>query len=172
MNNLSNERLKEIVGYQPGGENYATRAEWMEMARELLAYREAAGKPVGYTWNRGVSCEIVAADLYDNCPAGIDLYAASQIPVSPDEPTDDERIMAIEGVIPTMPSGNSPEIPDCWCHACNPQGFGHARFVVCPDCGNKRCPKANNHMNACTGSNEPGQEGSAYPAAPTPNIDP
>ncbi|MFO4449460.1 DUF551 domain-containing protein [Klebsiella quasipneumoniae subsp. quasipneumoniae] len=40
------------------------------------------------------------------------------------------------------------------------------RFVVCPDCGNKRCPRANNHRNACTGSNEPGQEGSAYPADP------
>ncbi|HEP0662175.1 TPA: DUF551 domain-containing protein [Klebsiella pneumoniae] len=39
------------------------------------------------------------------------------------------------------------------------------RFVVCPDCGNKRCPRANDHRNACTGSNEPGQEGSAYPAA-------
>ncbi|MCY0256215.1 DUF551 domain-containing protein [Klebsiella pneumoniae] len=38
--------------------------------------------------------------------------------------------------------------------------------MVCPDCGNKRCPRANDHRNACTGSNEPGQEGSAYPAAP------
>ncbi|HCJ3098410.1 TPA: DUF551 domain-containing protein [Klebsiella pneumoniae] len=40
------------------------------------------------------------------------------------------------------------------------------RFVVCPDCGNKRCPRANDHRNACTGSNEPGQEGSAYPDTP------
>lgn len=54
----------------------------------------------------------------------------------------------------------------CWCHTCRPVTFADSRFVVCPDCGNKRCPHANDHRNACTGSNEPGQEGSAYPAAP------
>ena len=53
----------------------------------------------------------------------------------------------------------------CWCHTCRPVTMTDARFVVCPDCGNKRCPHANDHRNACTGSNEPGQEGSAYPAA-------
>lgn len=36
------------------------------------------------------------------------------------------------------------------------------RFVVCPDCGNKRCPKANNHNNACTNSNDVGQKGSRW----------
>jgi hypothetical protein len=36
------------------------------------------------------------------------------------------------------------------------------RFVVCPDCGNKRCPKSNDHRNACTGSNEVGQNGSSW----------
>jgi hypothetical protein len=35
-------------------------------------------------------------------------------------------------------------------------------MVVCIDCGNKRCPKATDHRNACTGSNKPGQKGSAY----------
>lgn len=62
---------------------------------------------------------------------------------------------------------NIPEIiPDCWCRTCRPLVFNDMSFVVCPDCGNKRCPRANDHRNACTGSNEPGQEGSAYPAAP------
>ncbi|WP_228530449.1 hypothetical protein [Citrobacter amalonaticus] len=56
--------------------------------------------------------------------------------------------------------------PDCWCRACRPITLTDMRFVVCPECGNKRCPHANDHRNACTGSNEPGQEGSAYPAAP------
>jgi hypothetical protein len=37
------------------------------------------------------------------------------------------------------------------------------RMILCPKCGNKRCPQANDHRNACTGSNEPGQPGSAYP---------
>lgn len=61
---------------------------------------------------------------------------------------------------------NSPVIPDCSCRTCRPVTFSDSRFVVCPECGNKRCPHANDHRNACTGSNEPGQEGSAYPAAP------
>lgn len=62
--------------------------------------------------------------------------------------------------------GNYPGIPDCWCRTCRPVVLNDMRFVVCPDCGNKRCPRANDHRNACTGSNEPGQEGSAYPDTP------
>jgi len=33
---------------------------------------------------------------------------------------------------------------------------------LCEHCGNKRCPHATNHHHRCTGSNEPGQLGSAY----------
>lgn len=40
------------------------------------------------------------------------------------------------------------------------QGFGG--MIVCSECGNKRCPKATWHENACTGSNEPNQPGSSY----------
>ncbi|EPE9249872.1 hypothetical protein ACX2XI_000186 [Klebsiella variicola] len=60
----------------------------------------------------------------------------------------------------------SEQKPDCWCRTCRPVVLNDMRFVVCPDCGNKRCPRGNDHRNACTGSNEPGQEGSAYPVAP------
>lgn len=35
-------------------------------------------------------------------------------------------------------------------------------MVVCPDCGNKRCPKATDLALGCTNSNEPGQAGSRY----------
>ncbi|HCR0068307.1 hypothetical protein [Enterobacter hormaechei] len=62
--------------------------------------------------------------------------------------------------------------PDCWCRTCRPITLTDMRFVVCPDCGNKRCPRANDHRNACTGSNDPGQEGSAYPAAPQQEVKP
>lgn len=58
----------------------------------------------------------------------------------------------------------------CWRHTCRPVKISDMRFVVCPECGNKRCPHANDHRNACTGSNEPGQEGSAYPAAPQQEV--
>ncbi len=39
--------------------------------------------------------------------------------------------------------------------------FG-SRFYMCETCGCKRCPHATDHRYACTGSNEPGQEGSIY----------
>lgn len=67
-------------------------------------------------------------------------------------------------------AGNSPVIQGCSCLTCRPVTFSDSRFVVCPECGNKRCPHANDHRNACTGSNEPGQEGSAYPAAPQQEV--
>ncbi|HGP0336987.1 TPA: DUF551 domain-containing protein [Klebsiella pneumoniae] len=63
-------------------------------------------------------------------------------------------------------AANSPANPGCWCRACRPVVLNDMRFVVCPDCGNKRCPRANDHRNACTGSNESGQEGSAYQDTP------
>lgn len=47
----------------------------------------------------------------------------------------------------------------CWCHKCNPTS---PHMIVCPECGNKRCPHASDHALACTGSNEPGQPGSVY----------
>lgn len=62
--------------------------------------------------------------------------------------------------------------PECTCHACiqkfdlkDPNGiFPLSSFimVLCPICGNKRCPKASNHELECTGSNEAGQKGSVY----------
>lgn len=69
-------------------------------------------------------------------------------------------------------TGNSPVIPDCWCRTCRPVTMNDMRFVVCPECGNKRCPHANDHRYACSGSNEPGQEGSAHPAAPKQEVKP
>jgi hypothetical protein len=57
----------------------------------------------------------------------------------------------------------------CWCHSCNIDRrlsngmlYTASVFIVCPDCGNKRCPKATYHALPCTNSNEPGQPGSRY----------
>ncbi len=54
----------------------------------------------------------------------------------------------------------------CWnCRKCMsrvsawPYSMG---MILCETCGNKRCPHATDHELACTGSNEPGQKGSAY----------
>lgn len=50
----------------------------------------------------------------------------------------------------------------CSCEKCNPPGLMHNIFTMCPDCGNKRCPKGTDHDNECTNSNEPGQKGSSW----------
>lgn len=56
----------------------------------------------------------------------------------------------------------------CWCFDClkdmKEDGWPItlSRMILCPTCGNKRCPKATNHNNPCTNSNEPGQPGSRY----------
>ena len=53
----------------------------------------------------------------------------------------------------------------CWCHTCSPIDYTKPESVymrLCPDCGNKRCPRATDHNNTCTNSNEPNQVGSVY----------
>ena len=87
------------------------------------------------------------------------LYAADRVRYLIGEKSERPSILdydadAHSGYVKT---GNSPVIPECSCHACRPVTFADSRFVVCPECGNKRCPHANDHRNACTGSNEPGQ---------------
>jgi len=56
------------------------------------------------------------------------------------------------------------ELPtDCLCHACiKAAGIRCNWMILCPTCGNKRCPHASDHALSCTGSNEPGQRGSVY----------
>ena len=39
----------------------------------------------------------------------------------------------------------------------NPDTIRDMRMLLCPTCGNKRCPHAHDHRNACTGSNDVGQ---------------
>lgn len=53
---------------------------------------------------------------------------------------------------------------NCGCYMClsSTVSMYQTRMILCPECGNKRCPKATHHKNACTGSNESGQVGSRY----------
>ena len=56
------------------------------------------------------------------------------------------------------------EVAEADCRRCaREQAEAHDRMIVCPTCGNKRCPKATDHDLPCSGSNEPGQPGSVYP---------
>ena len=100
------------------------------------------------------------------------LYAADRVRYLIGEKSERPSILdydadAHSGYVKT---GNSPVIADCSCRTCRPITLTDMRFVVCPGCGNKRCPHANDHRNACTGSNEPGQVGSAYPATPQQEV--
>lgn len=66
-----------------------------------------------------------------------------------------------------MPDGLAElaDLQDCWCVACHAMLGGPRDFYnLCPDCGNKRCPKATNHLHHCSGSNDSGQVGSTYGA--------
>jgi hypothetical protein len=61
--------------------------------------------------------------------------------------------------------GSKPAYEDSWLTV------GMTQMIVCAECGNKRCPHSTDHRLDCTGSNEPGQEGSRYPkpTLPDPN---
>jgi hypothetical protein len=76
----------------------------------------------------------------------------------------DKATLAYRAMLAAAPQ----EPTKCWCHTCRPVTMTDMRFVVCPECGNKRCPHANDHRHACSGSNKPGQEGSAYPEKQEP----
>jgi hypothetical protein len=59
---------------------------------------------------------------------------------------------------PELPNDpNTGKQPCCW--KCNPK---YHFMLLCPTCGNKRCPHASDHELDCTNSNEPGQPGSVY----------
>jgi len=75
---------------------------------------------------------------------------------------EDGRILSVIAEAPAPTTAKEGE--RCWCETCRPITMEDMRMVLCPTCGNKRCPRANNHRNACTGSNRPGQTSSAYPA--------
>lgn len=61
-----------------------------------------------------------------------------------------------------VPAGEVKQAAQCWCTTCRPITMDDMRFVVCPECGNKRCPRAHNHALDCTHSNAPGQPGSSW----------
>ncbi len=60
----------------------------------------------------------------------------------------------------------------CDCEVCQPLNLLRPRMILCAICGNKRCPHATDHQNACTNSNEPGQPGSTYVTVREPQDQP
>jgi hypothetical protein len=133
------ERVARSNGYWHHIEPFAARLA--EAERELAEFRQCK-HPVSMGWAdttgryRSV-CQSCGEVIYDNS--------------------------ATETV-----SASSADAITCWCHKCHEghtvHGFTYSStvMILCPDCGNKRCPKATDHRHACTGSNEPGQPGSVY----------
>ena len=191
---VTTEQLQQIIET-----DHVQCGEASSLARTALASleAEAVGEVVlgeyddcGCHPDARVAC--IAADGqadWENFKDGTRLYTAPPAPVSvPDAYVRDERgRMMLNGrqeprigygagwngyraAMLRGADGNTQVIPDCTCRTCRPVTFSDSRFVVCPDCGNKRCPHANDHRHACTGSNESGQEGSAYPAAPQQEV--
>lgn len=73
-----------------------------------------------------------------------------------------------------LPKPAMEAIDSCECHRCIEEKklgsevdgmfipLSSTKMILCPKCGNKRCPHASDHNLECTGSNEPGQAGSLY----------
>lgn len=152
---------------------------------DVLLYRSAPPAPVSVPdevcWE-DVPEEITEDDMalasalahgFNQCRAAMLKHSEPFIVTSDHRMMEMPQVEAINAVTAMLQGvgGNSPVIPDCSCRTCRPVTFTDSRFVVCPECGNKRCPHANDHRNACTGSNEPGQEGSAYPATPQQEVE-
>ncbi|WP_448876294.1 hypothetical protein [Enterobacter hormaechei] len=166
----------------------------MALAAMKIALASLEAEPYGYVhkaaYEQAGSCGLSGDhEAYRDSSTHIAVYTTPPAPVSvPDAYVRDERgRMMLNGrqeprigygagwngyraAMFRGADGNTQVIPDCTCRTCRPVTFSDSRFVVCPDCGNKRCPHANDHRHACTGSNESGQEGSAYPAAPQQEV--
>ena len=75
----------------------------------------------------------------------------------------------LENVVKAVEDAIQQETGGCWCHACNKDvlvdgwlPYNMSLMILCPVCGDKRCPHAYNHVIQCTNSNKPGQKGSVY----------
>ncbi|MHA8112836.1 hypothetical protein ACX122_06935 [Kosakonia cowanii] len=195
---LSRERLEKIASWREkfgADHNVMLPAEEAEaMARMLLAGMNS--KPVAWLLSGGGAKNHVSFDsgnaYADPLREVTPLYTVQPAPVAvPDEISTADAMRIMNGRVITMSVHTAYKngwnacraamlnagpvtaatVPEkCWCRTCRPVGITDMRFVVCPDCGNKRCPRANDHRNACSGSNEPGQVGSAYPAAPEQEV--
>ena len=138
--------------------------DWMRWAERKIEHLEALSHAAGQD---GEQCRAASVDEDTSWLAqqieGARDYATGGC-VRPDDDDPDEQkwwddLTRAAQILRALSRG----VPEgkCWCLTCDQVTV---RMALCPDCGNKRCPKANDHRNACTNSNEPGQPGSAYPA--------
>ncbi len=133
-----------VLPFDAGGRNYKTRAEFALYIAEEIEAMHKIDRLGG--WSKD---EITLVDLANELRAALSGRQAATWR-APREPEN---------------CGN--------CHACidthdireyeSQLPLNMVKMIVCPDCGNKRCPKASHHARECTNSNEGGQPGSIYP---------
>jgi len=139
---------------------------WAQQGKAVKSWRHSDGEECfGGGWF------VVVVDLYphgqvsNHYPAADwDLFHVPEVDCAPewDGHTPQEAAQRLRASL------SAPAADDCGsCAACDPglmldgqpTGFP-SRMSVCPDCGNKRCPKAANHrLWQCSGSNAVGQVG-------------
>jgi hypothetical protein len=159
------------------GERIAPLSERVERAREHF---ERALRPEEPT-HEPTRAEVVRA--------GIEFEKAAIVHTAPlperQVPTIDLMGMTLGEVVQALttdqPAGPAiarahaeslvpPARPKCWCRRCedqwadalhsfNPAMWPMRTFIVCPTCGNKRCPRAESHGFRCSSSNELDQVG-------------
>lgn len=137
----------------------------MTFARSLERLRRAAavGMPGCPPGKVTVDVRDLRSLLYHFDLIDAELRAIHQAAASDSQTADSEPQAGLRR------NGETQECPCNACHkerlAANPpadrtgslMALASRGMVLCPACGNKRCPHANDHRNACTGSNELGQ---------------
>ena len=141
------------IGPNPKARYWQERADFWRGQAVALGYVPGdprdplpAGQPDGVDW---VTDEMPGEHLIDQVRMRAQFGRIE----------DDEIVAVLSIALRRLASAQRAK---CWCETCRPQTVSDMRFIVCPDCGNKRCPKANDHRNTCTGSNEVGQPGSSW----------
>lgn len=137
----------------------------MELADDYAGWREAKGQD-----------HPASAEARQALRAAIEqALAGAEEPVAWAEEAAEVSDEAWAGIRP-RPATPQPQPKQrsvaCECHRCIKENdlrdatgrlpLSLTKMILCPQCGNKRCPKASDHRLACTGSNDSGQPGSVY----------
>lgn len=123
----------------------------------------------GRLWSRKLASFLKSFTLLRDAPPDCAAPGQTQVPGEPHFPMDMRTASGPELLTALAASASEIE-PTCWCQRCLKDHAAQAdafplvamRMILCPTCGNKRCPHASDHTLECTASNEPGQPGSVY----------
>lgn len=158
---------QQIIDLENSGQAMQAEIERLQPFEKAALYTQGGGDLAGIqqarlTWALACQCTCDACETLNNAiqkaVGGSPEPRACTCPVPSTKPNDSH----LAGC-PTLKSG-------VCCHTCDAAEHDKTgkpwdllnQMIVCPDCGNKRCPKASDHTLACTNSNESGQTGSVY----------